>query len=99
MVITKDTLLGAFILVIKNNAPLGLVQEINTETKGFSKLVFTCDGVEVRDGTYDRAILCPEEHDIDIKLTEHLKGHVDIVSLEELNKLRAECGVVIPSAT
>lgn len=105
MRITKDDAEFATALVIKDGAPLGLVQEIDTYKKWYRKLVIPPEGTDnpgVEEGTYDRVVMCLDEHpSFEVRRMPNMIKNVcrgsgiEFLSKEEMDALRKEIGVVL----
>ena len=97
MIIDENTEGGIFqvLLVLKDNVPLGLITELDTETKRYKKKFPT-----PHEGTYDRLVLCIEEHPSEFvrespdMITKLCKPYgIEVLSKEEMDKLRVDMGV------
>lgn len=88
-------------VVIKDGAPLGLVQELETDTKQYKKLVWPAedpDNPDVETGTYDRFVICVDEIPENQFMPNSIKVMADLIGLEllsqeEMDSLRKEMGV------
>jgi hypothetical protein len=105
MKIDNNTENGIFqtAVVIKDGAPLGLVQELETDTKQYKKLVWPAedpDNPEVETGTYDRFVICVDElpdHKTmpnQVEMIAKMIG-LELLTHEEMTALRKEMGVVV----
>jgi len=83
---TDQRLWVQYIIVLKNDEPVGLVQSVDTEKKRYLKTLFPSTSTE--EGNYDRLVInkdtapLPEED-----LKEAQEAGVEIVTTEDLKKL------------
>lgn len=96
-----EPVVSSVILVIKDNAPLGLLQEIDTSDKSYRKPKWDAHGREtIEVGTYDRAVFCPDEHpNVFTQESTSLNclkaAGIESLTQDEMDELRKSTGVVI----
>lgn len=98
MKITKDDAEFATALVIKDGAPLGLVQWVDTKTKRYCKIMYPSTSTE--EGNYDRIVICPEEHPSEfVRKSPNLiaelakEAGIEVLTKKEMDELRKQIGV------
>lgn len=100
MIIDKDHELSPYIVVIKNNEPLGLCQWVDTKTKRYCKVMYPSTSTE--EGNYDQLVL-----NIDLFPNKEIRrmpntiknicADLGIKALtgKEMKKFREELGIVV----